>query len=101
MNLIASILFASVGLIWDASPDQTVTGYALYYAPVNASMTNRVDVGTPTETSVTNLTEGVSYWFFVTAYNSVGTESDPSNVLIYTPSVRVFVPQNPQVRRGW
>lgn len=51
-------------------------------------MTNLVDVGDQTSGAITNLAYATGYFFFVTAYNIFGLESDPSSVLTYeTPSV--------------
>jgi len=75
---------ASVTLEWDASPDPTVTGYALYYSAVGSSVPIRQDVGLALTVTVSNLVVGVTYSFYVVAYNAYAVESDPSNVLFYT-----------------
>lgn len=89
--LIASLFFCQslfavdLPLLWGASPDVSVTGYALYYSQTNSAVTNRIDVGNKLTTVVSNLNDLAVYEFFVVAYNSVGTESLPSNTLIYGP----------------
>lgn len=85
-SLIRSVVApsASVPLLWDASPD-TVAGYAMYWGVVDSGATNRMDVGVPLQVTVSNLTVGADYWFFVTAYDTNATESLPSNTLLYTP----------------
>jgi hypothetical protein len=83
---------APVALVWDASPDASVTGCALYYAIVDSGVTNRLDVGMVLTASVSNLLAGSNYLFFVVAYNSSGIESDPSNVLLYSPPLPVLPP---------
>jgi hypothetical protein len=81
----APISAIPVTLAWDASPDPAVVGYALYYGVVNSSTTNRLDLGTTTSVTVTNLYAGSNYFFFVAAFNAFGMESVPSNMLLYRP----------------
>lgn len=75
---------ASVPLLWDAPPD-AVMGYAMYWG-VTGGATNRMDVGPPLQVTVSNLVIGAEYFFYVTAYDALGTESLPSNTLLYTPA---------------
>jgi hypothetical protein len=74
-----------VTLAWDASPDASVTGYALYYGLADESVTNRVDVGPAQSVTLTNLYAVSNYFFYVVAYNVLGMESVPSGVLTYSP----------------
>ena len=74
-----------VTLAWNASQNNMTAGYALYYGPVNAAPA-RVDVGSSTSITLTSLTAGSTYSFYVVAYDSLGQESVPSNQLTYTPS---------------
>lgn len=76
----------SVTLAWSPSPDVTVTGYNLYWWRTSTSVTNKVDVGLSLTTTVSNLLAGRTYGFFATAYDSAGTESEPSNFVTYTPA---------------
>jgi hypothetical protein len=73
-----------VTLAWTASPDSTVVGYNIYYGPVAATVTNKLNVGLTLTTTITNLQSAKTYFFFATSYNASGVESDPSNVLTYT-----------------
>lgn len=78
----------SVTLAWDPSPDATVIGYYFYVFFPGAeavALPRQIDVGNTTEFTMTNLQSGVTYWFYVTAYNSYRIESDPSDVIDYTP----------------
>jgi hypothetical protein len=76
---------SAVTLAWDASPDPDVAGYHLHYG-TNGSGSYQVaiDCGNVTTNTVTGLVPGVTYWFVVTAYNTSGLESDPSNEISYT-----------------
>lgn len=73
-----------VTLQWQSSPDAGVAGYALYYGVSGSPLTNRMDIGSATTTTVEGLTASATYSFFVVAYDSNQVESDPSNFLIFT-----------------
>lgn len=76
----------SVTLAWDPSPDSSVAGYCFYVTAFGTpNPAQRVDVGAQTQFTVTNLQTGVTYLFYVTAYDGSRTESDPSNQIAYTP----------------
>jgi hypothetical protein len=114
----------TVFLEWDNSPTSTVTGYKIYWGDVTNvgtnqvfTSTNIVDAGlgdsnvlallvsrgyviaaTSTVSSVSNLVVLQSYWFYVTAYDGSGLESDPSNTIVYRVPIRgprklVYVPR--------
>jgi hypothetical protein len=74
----------SVTLAWDSSPDPTVVGYNIYSGVASGTYTNRVDVGNATTGNISNLVEGTTYFFAVTAYDASGLESDFSNELSFT-----------------
>ena len=75
---------ASLRLFWEPSPDSNVVGYAVYYGSVGTLTTNRSDAGNTTNALVSSLQPGWTYFFYVTACDSVRNESDPSNVINYT-----------------
>ena len=68
----------NVTLAWDA--EREVVGYRLHYSTAsgNGNYTQIRDVGNTTTVTVSRLTAGQIYFFFVTAYNAFG-ESLPSN----------------------
>jgi len=83
-------------LSWDANADiDKVTGYNLYYSTNPGSLTPNVDVNNATKVEVGNdisystnplpLTEGILYYFVVTACNTAG-ESGPSNMVSWRPA---------------
>lgn len=86
----------SVRLAWNPSIGPNVAGYHLYYGQVSGGPTNVIDVGNVSTNTVSGLQETTTYSFFVKAYNSAGTESDPSNLITYTvpggPLIPVFLP---------
>jgi len=73
------------GLAWNLCQDSTVCGYCLYYGVIGSTTTNRLDVGKTNLVTLNNLFTATNYFFYVTAYNSSGTESPPSVVMYYTP----------------
>ncbi len=77
-----------VQLAWSPSPDEIVTGYNLYYKVISdGSFTNKVVVGNVLTAGISNLVTGVTYAIYATAYDAQGNESDPSNVVTYTPGM--------------
>src|ERR1700742_2337634 len=71
-------------LQWQASPDSSVTGYALYYSVAGSATTNRLDMGQATNATLANLNVSSTYYFYAVAYDSSQNESNPSNLLPYT-----------------
>src|SRR5438270_11863744 len=75
-----------VQLAWDAINAPTLAGYRLYYGQTSSTYTTYIDVGLQTTATVTDLTPGQLYFFVVTAYDTAGDESDPSNTVSMTIS---------------
>ena len=81
----------SVTLAWD--PDPGVVGYRLHYGTSRGRYTETKDVGNTTRSTVWSLTAGETYYFVVTAYNTAGLESEPSNEVSFTATpVRLISP---------
>jgi hypothetical protein len=74
----------SLSLAWDASPDPLVVGYRVYIGIASRTYTNSVDAGQATQVTLPGLVCGVTYYFAVTAYDSLGIESDYSGELVWT-----------------
>jgi hypothetical protein len=70
-------------LTWDPSPDPAIAGY-IYEVIASGAYTNVIDVGTATIASVSNLSNGVTYFFAVLAYDTNGPLSDFSDAISYT-----------------
>ena len=73
----------TVTLKWDPSRASDIAGYRLYYGTGSRAYTQKLDIGNSTTTLVSNLAEGRTYFFAVTAYNAAA-ESSPSNEVSYT-----------------
>ena len=63
----------------DGTPLTNLTGYKVYQGTATGTYGVSVGVGNVTTYTVTNLSEAVTYYFAVTAYNTVGDESGYSN----------------------
>ena len=85
-----------VTVAWDPNPETDIAGYRVYYGRVGTTVTNMVSPGTLTQQQVISLLPATQYWFYVTAFNAAGLESDPSQVLTYTTPVN----QSPTVTLG-
>ncbi len=72
----------SVNLAWDPNLEQNLAGYRVYFGTGSDNYTQTMEVETPSAT-VPDLTEGVVYYFAVTAYNTEGVESGYSNEVSY------------------
>ena len=74
----------SVRLAWNASPSSGVTGYRVHYRTSSGSQSTSVNVGNVLTATISSLEDATTYVFWVTAYNSAGLESSPSNEISYT-----------------
>src|SRR6266850_8513805 len=72
----------SVTIAWN--PVNGVAGYRLYQGGTSRVYANFTDVGSATQTTVSGLAAGKTYYFAATAYNSMGIESDYSSEISYT-----------------
>lgn len=85
---------ATVALSWDANTEPTLAGYRVYYRsgssllPFDGTEASEgispIDVRNSTTTTVSGLDPDKSYFFTVTAYDSLGVESDYSKI-VYVP----------------
>ena len=70
-------------LLWNQNPEPNIAGYKVFHGEVNTSPT-MINVGNVLSRAFTNLVAGRTYFFYVTAYNTAGLESNPSQTLNYT-----------------
>jgi len=66
-------------LAWDPNTEPDVAGYWIYYGTASRSYTYSIDVGNVTTYTLQGLTQGVTYYIALTAYDSANNESDYSN----------------------
>ena len=65
-----------VTVAWDQNPETNIVDYQTYYGVIGTTETNVLSAGTNLSQPITNLTYGAEYWFYVTAKNTHGLESD-------------------------
>jgi hypothetical protein len=70
---------AQIRLAWDPNTDADLAGYKVYYGTASEIYGLSIDVGNVTTCTVLGLTQGVTYYFAVTAYDSSDSESGYSN----------------------
>jgi hypothetical protein len=75
---------SSVGLAWNPEADPTIVGYNLYYGAASGVYTNSLPTGSSPSLTVSNLAPGTTYYFAVTAVNTLGLESVYSAQVSYT-----------------
>src|SRR5436190_6068942 len=86
-----------VTFAWDPSPDPSVAGYGLYYSTQpfynphgtndqGLSFTQSLLVGSDTAASLFGLSPNETYYLSVTAFDTNGVESDPSNLAVFNSS---------------
>jgi hypothetical protein len=81
---------ASVNLAWNASTNSGVAGYNVYYGSASGSYANQIPAGTNLSAIVSGLAAGGTYYFAVTAVDTLGNESDFSNEISYSvPGINV------------
>jgi hypothetical protein len=69
-----------VRLTWNSATDPSVKGYKVYYGAVPKSYEQAIDVGLSSTYSFSTLKSGATYYFAVTAYNSVAEGCSSSEV---------------------
>ncbi len=77
---LVSLAAGTVTLAWDASPatNDAIANYNIYYGVASATYTNVVAAGTNLTVSISNLVQGITYYFAATAVDTNGLESDYS-----------------------
>ncbi len=81
-----------VTLNWDANTEGDLAGYRVYVGSASGQYGLPIDVGNVTTYQVTNLSEGQTYFFAITAYDSSGNESGFSSEVSTTAAQLVSVP---------
>ena len=66
---------AQVSLTWDRNTETDIAGYRVYYGTTSRAYNWFVDVGNTTTFTVTGLTDGATYYFAATAYDTSHLES--------------------------
>jgi hypothetical protein len=69
-------------LQWDATAG--TAGYTVYYGAVGSSVTNQISVGTALSATINGLNPSTPYFFYVVSHDSIGDQSPPSNLVLFT-----------------
>ena len=90
---IPAVASDQVTLTWDQGSESDLAGYKVYFGTSSGTYSLPTDVGLTNQHTVPNLTEGMTYYFAVTAYDTAGNESLPSNevsAFLEAPSQRTL-----------
>lgn len=82
----------AVSLTWDPDPDPIVVGFRFHCGTTSGVFTQVINVGDATTRLVLNLVGERTYFFAVTAYETNGVESSPSNKASYAAPVSTPTP---------
>ncbi len=91
---------ADVTLTWDANTESDLVGYKLFYGTSSGNYAVTVDVGHSSTFTITNLEEGMTYYFAATAYDTSYNESAFSEELGYTLTTPNTAPNIPSTPTG-
>lgn len=81
------VLAATVSMSWNANTDNDLAGYRVYYGTASGSYPHSLDAGNATTVEIGDLSADTTYYFIVTAYDTSGNESEPSDeVSVSIPS---------------
>jgi hypothetical protein len=70
----------------DGTPLTDLAGYKVYYGTASGNYSQNINVGNITTYTVQNLTDGITYYFTATAYDTSNNESSYSNEVSKTIS---------------
>jgi hypothetical protein len=94
-----------VTLEWDSPADTDIVKYIVYWGNASGDYLTTVEVTPPTlpgvpatTTLIKDLTPNTTYYFIVTAVNSAGLESLPSNEISWTSPKRPGAPRNLRIK---
>lgn len=78
----------NVKLSWNANPESNIAGYVIHYGTDSGSLTESVDVGNKTTTTLLELPIGVTHYAAIQAYNTLGLYSDMSAEISFVPRIK-------------
>ena len=74
LTLSATGFSAQISLAWSPNTESNLGGYRLYYGTSSGNYSQTISVGLSTNYTVTNLTEGETYYFALTAVSAEGLD---------------------------
>ncbi len=84
---------ASVTLAWLPNTEPDLAGYTVYYGRASGVYEHVVDAGASNRITISGLESGTRYYFVVTAYDTYGNESRPSEEVSWVAGSKVPVPE--------
>lgn len=85
---IAGASAQNVKLSWHPNPESNIAGYNVYYGTQSNNLTDWIDVGNTTTTTLKGLQVGVTYYAALQAYNTLGNSSDLTAEISFVPRVK-------------
>ncbi len=76
---------ADLTVAWDPSSDGSAIGYILLYGTGPGAYSQQIDVGDTTSYTIHGLSDGVTYYLTVRAYDATGGLSDPADEVSAMP----------------
>ncbi|MEE4311793.1 MAG: fibronectin type III domain-containing protein [candidate division KSB1 bacterium] len=96
-----TVMAGELLVTWDANTESDLSGYKVHYGTTSRQYSSTVNVGKATQYQAVNLTEGIEYFFAVTAYDKKNNESGYSEeVSAVVPIVDVTAPDAPTILSG-
>jgi len=90
--LLTSKIFAGELIVsWNPNSEDDLKGYKIHYGNSSGNYDNTIDVGKVTIYTVSNINEGINYYFVLTAYDEAGNESE------YSDEVFAFIEKNDDI----
>jgi hypothetical protein len=77
-----------VKLAWNANPESDIGGYIIHYGTESGDLTETIDVGNKTTTTLEGLPDGVTHYAAVQAYNTLGQFSEISAEISFVPHIK-------------
>jgi Fibronectin type III domain len=77
----------SVTFGWAPNPEPDIAGYRIHYGAASRLYTQVIDTGNATTATIGGLVDGTTYYFALSAYNTVGLESGLTGELVYEAPV--------------
>ena len=94
VGFFANAFASSITLEWDANPESNIVDYQVNYSTSPEADRQHINVGNSTTAIISDLTEGETYYFSVTAIDANEQQSLPSDVISYSIPLTDTPPSN-------
>ncbi len=87
------VIAGSVSIVWDPNTEADLAGYKVYVGTSPGTYSQTIDVGHVTTFTISDLTDGETYYFALTAYDIFANESGSSTEVSTTlPQIALALP---------